>query len=117
MCAGMDEDNANEVLLELPIKESNVCVATLSEVLPDNISRLLWVPHALNPMSSDIDLWQPMLQEMLFDCLVVRAQDLSSCQNTLNSDVLAQLELKAVALAWLLTAWAFRNCRLGQTHQ
>ena len=36
----MDEDDANEVLFESLIKESNVRVATLSEVPPDDISRL-----------------------------------------------------------------------------
>jgi hypothetical protein len=36
----MDEDDANEALLESLIKESNVRVATLSEVPPDDISRL-----------------------------------------------------------------------------
>jgi len=33
------------------------------------------------------------------------------------SDVLAWLGLKAIALAWLLMAWVFRKCRLGQSHQ
>jgi hypothetical protein len=35
----------------------------------------------------------------------------------LNSDVLARLGLKATALAWLSMAWAFKICRLGQSHQ
>jgi hypothetical protein len=34
-----------------------------------------------------------------------------------HSDVLAQLGLKAVALAWLSMALAFRICRLGQSCQ
>src|SRR5882762_2612622 len=33
------------------------------------------------------------------------------------SDVPAWLGLKATALAWLLTAWAFKTCRLGQSCQ
>jgi len=48
--AGMDKDDANEVLLESPIKELNVHVATLTEVPPDDISRLDELPHALNLM-------------------------------------------------------------------
>jgi hypothetical protein len=36
----MDEDDANEALLESLVKESNVRVATLSEVPPDDIFRL-----------------------------------------------------------------------------
>jgi hypothetical protein len=36
----MDEDDANEALLESLVKELNVRVATLSEVPPDDISRL-----------------------------------------------------------------------------
>jgi hypothetical protein len=36
----MDKDDANEALLESLIKELNVRVATLSEVPPDDISRL-----------------------------------------------------------------------------
>ena len=35
----------------------------------------------------------------------------------IGSDVLAQLGLKAMALAWLLMALAFEICRLGQSHQ
>ena len=35
----------------------------------------------------------------------------------IHSDVPARLGLKAAALAWLLTAWAFRNCRPGQSRQ
>jgi hypothetical protein len=38
--ARMDEDDANKTLLESPINESNVHVATLSEVPPDDISRI-----------------------------------------------------------------------------
>ena len=34
---------------------------------------MLWVPHVINLMSSNIDLQQSVLQEMLYDCpLVVR---------------------------------------------
>jgi len=36
----MDEDDANEVLLEWAIKELNVRVATSSEIPPDDISRV-----------------------------------------------------------------------------
>ena len=36
----MDGDNANKVLLELPIKESNMRVAMSSEIPPDDISRV-----------------------------------------------------------------------------
>jgi hypothetical protein len=39
-CAGMGKDHANKTLLESPINELNVHVATLSDVLPDDISRL-----------------------------------------------------------------------------
>ena len=46
---------------------------------------MLRVPRVLNFMSSDIDLWQPVLQEMLSDGpLVARVQGSSSCQNTLK---------------------------------
>jgi hypothetical protein len=40
MRAGTDEDDANEALLESQIKESNMRVATSSDVPPDDISRL-----------------------------------------------------------------------------
>jgi hypothetical protein len=36
----MDKDDTNKAPLELLIKESNVHIATLSEVPPDNILRL-----------------------------------------------------------------------------
>jgi hypothetical protein len=87
MHAGMDKDNANKVPLELLIKELNVHIATLSEVLPDNISRLVTMNqfsmYVLNLMLGVIDLQQPVLQEMLSDSpLVVRVRGLSSSQNT-----------------------------------
>lgn len=61
--AGMDKDDANEALLESLVKESNVRVATLSEVPPDDISRLdepvLEVVHA--PALNLMYLRQPVL--------------------------------------------------------
>jgi hypothetical protein len=49
----------------------------------NRFSMLRVVPHALNLMSSDIDLWQPVPQEMLSDHpLVVRVRGFSSRQNT-----------------------------------
>jgi len=46
--------------------------------------------------------------------------DIRMLQNGVNligiSDVQAQLGLKATVLAWLSTAWAFKICRLDQSH-
>ena len=69
----MDKDDANEALLESLVKESNVRVATLSEVPPDDISRLdepvLEVARA--PALNLMYLRQPVLQEILSDGLLV----------------------------------------------
>jgi hypothetical protein len=42
---------------------------------------------------------------------------IADAENVLYSDVPARLGLKAAALAWLLTAQAFKICKPGQSRQ
>ena len=69
----MDKNNTNDsVLLESPVKESCVQQHHLKFHLTTYRFSMLRVPHAINLMLTDIDLWQP----------VVRVRGSSSRQNS-----------------------------------
>ena len=72
--AAMDEDDANEVLLNSSSQGSNVRMAVASEVASDDISWLdepaldvAGVSRDQFDVEDDIDLQEPVLREMLSD--------------------------------------------------
>src|SRR5882762_10716305 len=79
-----------------PFKKKKVIIEQLTEHWSCEIHSLLDKPALC---------WTPIVQRPHGNCYPI------------TSNVTAQLGLKAVALAWLSTAQAFKIARLGQSHQ
>ena len=73
---------------------------------------------AISKPTFDCQLLSFSLVETLLFSRDVTMSDIIACRlYFMHSAVLAQLGLKAAALAWLEAAWAFSTHRLGQSHQ